>query len=353
MPVSPRRSRSPRPRLALWVVVLVLVGLVPGALAMIQGRSLESGYAFLGVSMAAEPSGPAPAAEGTVRVLVPGRTIPAYAKLTRDDLWDSARGNFAYMDIDESLIESAGVLVSSGDLIGRVLRRDKKPGYVFTERDFLPVGTRPGFSAGIPPGKRALRVEVDRVAGIVGLMPGDRFDIVSAMEVEGPGSTTSPSFVGLYKDQMTARSQRSTQRAARVRALVQNGVVVSPLESRAVPITSSSITRGPTTKTIPVQEMIIALDPDEVAPFMEAIAIGADLQCLARSGHPEDPRDSITPSSDPYPAATASAALPGDLMSADGSPVSGPGDLRVVESIDGSGRTLVPVPTATPESGPR
>ena len=41
-----------------------------------------------------------------------------------------------------------------------------------------------------------LRVEVDRVAGIVGLMPGDRFDIVSAMEVEGPGSTTSPSSSG-------------------------------------------------------------------------------------------------------------------------------------------------------------
>ena len=45
-------------------------------------------------------------------------------------------------------------------IIGRVLSRDKSAGYVFTEGDFLPQGTKPGLVAGIPPGKRAFTCAV-------------------------------------------------------------------------------------------------------------------------------------------------------------------------------------------------
>ncbi len=353
MPVTPRRARSWRSRLLLQALVVVLVALVPVALAMVQGRPVGSAYDFVRAAFAAEPEGPPPTAPGTVRVLVSGRTIPAYTKLTRDDLWSPERGSWAHTDIEEEVVESAGVFVDAGDIIGRVLKREKKPGYVFTERDFLPEGTRPGFSAGIPPGKRALRVEVDRVAGIVGLLPGDRFDIVSAVELEPQLPRAAVPYIGPYKDRMESQRSLRAGRVAKVRALVQNGVVVSPLETRAVPITSSSLTSGRTTRTIPVQEMVIAMDPEEVAPFMEAIAIEADLQCLARSGHPEDPADSVTPSSDPQPTGWESWPLPGGPVGGDGG--TGAAPLRVVESIDGDGRSMVPVPAGRgePASDPR
>ena len=58
------------------------------------------------------------------------------------------------------------MLVNVSDVIGRVLEHEKTPGYVFTEADFLPKGTREGIVAGIPAGKRAIRLSADRVDGL-------------------------------------------------------------------------------------------------------------------------------------------------------------------------------------------
>src|SRR6266550_4471959 len=55
------------------------------------------------------------------------------------------------------------MLLNISDIIGRVLDGDKKPGYVFTDADFLPRGTREGLVAGIPAGKRAIRISAERV----------------------------------------------------------------------------------------------------------------------------------------------------------------------------------------------
>ena len=128
--------------------------------------------------------------------------------------------------------------------------------------------------------------------------------------------------------------------------IVQNGVVVSPITTRFIPTSSSSLTAGQVNGTRPVQEMIIALAPSEVAPLMAAIRLEADLTCVARSGHPDDPAESLTP------------GLPGTDDAANQEQAAGPAgasllpagyedqNMTVIETIVGGERVLTPVPRA-------
>ena len=76
------------------------------------------------------------------------------------------------------------VITDRSKIIGRVMNHEKGPGYVFTEADFMPVGTRFGVVAGIPPGKRSFTVEASKISGIHGLQLGDRFDLVGTLPVD-------------------------------------------------------------------------------------------------------------------------------------------------------------------------
>ena len=71
-----------------------------------------------------------------------------------------------------------------------------------------------------------------------------------------------------------------------VRPLVQDGVVVMPVRTRNVPISSTSLTQGMTTRTMPVQEIVIAVEPEEVALLAEAMDLKYEITCVARSGQP-------------------------------------------------------------------
>ena len=320
-----------------WVLIPLSAGRpVPSPAALLSSLLGSSVLAGDGEGDAAMAAAPAP---GKVRVFVSGRQIPAYSKVIRDDLWNPQKGTWAVSDVDSELAESAGILVDVQQIVGRVLASDKQPGYVFTEKDFLPVGTRPGLSAGVPAGKRALRLEVDKVHGIVGLQPGDRFDMVAARALEPIGDGNQPAFVGVYSELAGQRASRGSQSRASVEVLVQSGVVVTPLQTRQVPTTSSTLTAGTTTRTVPVQEMVIALDPEEVSPLLGALELGAELTCLARSGRPDDPLDSMTPSLNSG-VAGANGASEGILD--DGQ------EMTVVESIDDQDRVLVPVPAGGP-----
>ena len=360
MAVRAKRSRTTRPYGTIFVLLLLAVALGWILVPMSQGKPVAEPLAFVNQwfgteARAAEPSnnedkGPPP---GKVRVLVSGRPIAAYAKVTRDDLWNAASGYWAHADVDKSLVEEGGVLVDVKDIAGRIMAHEKRPGYAFTESDFLPEGTRPGLAGGVPAGKRALRLDVEKVHGIVGLQPGDRFDMVAAQALEQGGpNTTAQSFAGVYSEQMRRKTELGTYRRAKVQVLVQNGVVVSPLQTRAVPVTSTTLTSGQTTRTIPVQEMIIALDPEEVAPFLEALSVEADITCLARSGRPDDPLDSMTPSSDPtnhwWNWSPGFGAVPGTQDGGSGD------DFTIIESIVDGERKLVPVPRrgAAPQTDP-
>jgi len=353
MAVSARRPTRRRPYGTIAILALAALLLVKIAIPLSRGQSLQSAMSFssfLGTpveaaeSEEAGPVAPPRPAEGQLRAYISAREIPAYTKITRDDLWDRNNGRLTYIDVDAALVEQEGILVGVGDIVGRVLGRTKSKGYVFTERDFLPKGTRPGLSAGVPPGKRALRIDVEKVHGIIGLEPGDRFDMVAARPLDATQAAPSAPLSGVYSDRARQMAQQGAYKRARVDVLVQNGTVVTPLQTRLVPTTSTTLTRGQTTRTTPVQEMVIALDPEEVAPFMEALSVEANVVCLARSGRPDDPPDSITPASRPRTASWSPGSSTGFSQGEPGDGTDEPGEMRVVESITDDERTFVPVP---------
>lgn len=276
---------------------------------------------------------------GYIRVPISARAIAPYAQVSRDDLIDTQSRSLATFPVrEESLAE--GVIRDPAQIIGRVLKGQKGQGYLFRERDFLAEGTRPGMVAGIPAGKRAFRLDVSKIEGLFGLQIGDRFDVVASVPIDSsPASAQLQSFGGIYAPQLALEASfRNLTKAATVKVLVQNGVVVTPAEIRHVPVVSSSLTQGQVTRTKPIQEIVIAIDPEEVAAVTEALAIEANVTAFARSGRPDDPVDSVTP----VPAPRSPFSGPG-----------GEGEMRVVETISGSDRQLQPTPATLSRSADR
>jgi Flp pilus assembly protein CpaB len=309
--------------LAVLISVVVIVGTLM-ALGMLDMSRFTS----------SEPS-----TEGLVAIPTPAMQIPAYARVRRDHLWDRANNRLAVIYLPPRAVTKE-MLVNISDVLGRVLDHQKDPGYVFTDSDFLPKGTREGIVAGIPAGKRAIRISADRVEGLYGLNAGDRFDLLATMPINASrGGAQSFNFAGPYSQELALQAQLSNwDKQATVRVIVQNAVIVEPMTTRGVPTLQTTLTDGAATRTRPVQEAVIAIDPGEVAPLTEAMAVEARLTTIPRSGRPDDPIDSRTPDRRPIsPFATAS----GDegAVSSDDSE-----SFRVVETIMGQRRSLTAVP---------
>jgi Flp pilus assembly protein CpaB len=285
-----------------------------------------------------------------VSVPVLARAVPAYTRLMRDHFWDPKRNDFTIVCLSQDAV-TREMLTRFGDIWGRVLDHEKQPGFVFTNADFLPKGTREGIVAGIPAGKRAIRVEASKVDGLYGLRVGDRFDLVATLPIDstrgGGGQTFNVG--GVYGQQMALQARLSNwQKQATVRVMVQNGVVVEPMTTRQVPFFSNTLTQGGITRMKPVQEIVIAVDPDEVARLTEAIAVEAKISTVPRSGRPDDPQDSITPDLQPVSPFTGPGSTPGPVRTAasdQSAPVSGSSaPFSMVETISGTKRELTAVP---------
>lgn len=320
---SSRRIRSRLRWLSSVVLAVAAVVLVGASLAAYEGYPVPFLERWTKGARAAQ------ARAGKVAVPLSALPIAAYTRITRDHLWNARTQQLAITHIDQSQV-NPGMLVEFNRIIGRVLDHDKPAGYVFTEDDFLPLGTRPGLVAGIPPGQRAVRVDADRIQGIFGLRAGDRFDLVSTLPMD-PKAMSNPGFKGVFAAQMDMQSRLlNVQKQATVRVIVQSGMVVSPVTIRQAPTSSRSLTQGTRVQTRPVQEVVIAVAPSEVALFTEALAVGAEIMAVPRSGHPDDPPDSRTPNLSPRTLFGEGAGLPSSFT--------------VVETISGVRRELAAVP---------
>lgn len=336
MAVAPRRTRR-RPVGSL-LVLAILISCVAWVLYLrLTDQELRGPFGLFGpiTEAAAESETPvneiSSPREGMVRVMISAREIPAYARVTRDDLFDARRSRFAFIDLDPEFVETNGILVGTEPIVGRVMARPKAPGFPFTEKNFLPEGTRPGLAGGIPPGKRAIRVETELVQGIIGLKPGDRFDLLAARSFK-PVDTQR-----LIGDRSGSFSSQRARATARVDVVVQGGVVISGVETRMIPTYTTSLTAGGITRTRPVQEMVIALDPEEVAPLMAALELESGLTCVARSGHPDDPEASLTPG------LSETSVGGGDALTPSGYEGTG---YSIIETMAGDERTFTAVPRA-------
>jgi Flp pilus assembly protein CpaB len=288
---------------------------------------------------------------GLVAIPTPAEPIPAYTRITRDHFWDARNKRLSYLYLSPRSVTKE-MLVDMRDILGRVMARDKQPGFVFSDNDFLPKGTREGIVAGIPAGKRAIRVPADKVEGLYGLHAGDRFDLVATLPIEGRGAAGQNfNFSGVYGQQLALQARLTNwQKQATVRVMVQNGVVVEPMITRQVPVFSNTLTQGGITRMKPVQEIVIAIDPDEVARLTEAMAVEAKISCVPRSGRPDDPINSVTPDLRPTSpfAGSGGAGLAATSGSAGAPAAIGSTPFSMVETISGTKRELTAVPKQSP-----
>jgi Flp pilus assembly protein CpaB len=286
---SRRRSMSPFGVIVLLLAVLMLLVVGGGVGVLFLAKAGIINLPFLAKGAIGEPS-----REGWVLAPMSGRNITAYTLVTRDDLANPETHLWNETWVPKGALPE-NAFTSRNQIIGRVLNHDKGPGYVFTEDDFMPAGTRAGVVAGIPPGKRSLTLEATKIGGIHGLHRGDRFDIVATIPVD-KSRQGSPG----------GRSAALPPPEPEVRVIVESGVIVSPVSMRSTTSTSQSLMNGSKSTTKPVEEVVIALDPAEIPDLTAAITMNASITCVARSGHPEDANvHSVTPDSVPPPEPTA------------------------------------------------
>lgn len=273
----------------IWRAFLTCMVLILGAGGTIAGLK-AAGMVTFPWEQKAEPS-----REGMVAVPMSGSAIPAYAKVTRDHLANIQTRQLNLIWLPKEAV-SPDVMLNISQIIGRVMDHDKPAGYAFTESDFMPKGTRAGLVAGIPAGKRSLTIEASKLDGVFGLRPGDHIDLLATSPIDSKGRSPSGLKGGLATQvQMAALNRRAT-----VRPLAQDAVIVSPVTTRAKPVSSSSLMNGAKTTAVPVQEIVLAVEPDEVSLISEALATDVAITCVARSGRPDDPGPTtITPGSDP------------------------------------------------------
>ncbi len=280
---SHRQGSSPFKLFAMVVIVLVLGG--TGSIAALWASGLID-LPFLKAHK--EPS-----REGWVLVSMSGRLIPAFTLIHRDDLANPETHLWNDQWIPKGALPE-NVVTDRSKIIGRVLNHDKAPGYVFTEDDFMPVGTRSGIVAAIPPGKRSLTFESSKISGIHRLRMGDRFDVVGTLPL--PKNQPAPQ----------GRGAAAVPRPKpEVLVLVRDGMLISAAQVRPQATSSQSLVSGQRTSLKPVEEVMIALDPEEIPELTAAMAMDASITVVARSGHPDDAKvNSETPNSQPVPPPT-------------------------------------------------
>ena len=262
---------------------------------------LASSFGWLSPATRVVPSAP----PGTVAIPAAGVAIPTYTRIRLEHLVDPQSGDLRAIYLPEgSLLPET--FADAREIVGRVLAVDKQPGQVFADSDFFPEGTREGIVAGIPSGKRALRIDARKVGGIVGLGRGDRFDLIATLDL----SKTAGGSVDFKRGAAGGIGRLGSPIPATT--IVHGGAVVQPLETRVVPGRVSSV----------VEEMVVAVEPDEAALLTEALHMGARIDCVPLSGRPA-PAEPDTP--------------------AGGGASSAGGALKMVETIAGGQRRVIAV----------
>ena len=211
------------------------------------------------------------------------RPVPAFERIGREHLTNSETGQLNVVWLPEATAEVASRDLS--ELLGRVLSRDKVAGMVLTEADFLPKGTMPGPSAGIPPGKFAITVPVAGIPGLEQLRNGDRFDLMVALKAadndgESSGNTEPAAVFGGIKPPSLRVGQLSRQHG--VKRLITGGQLIV-LINGTEQFTKGSVGLKSSADTFAE----IAIDEEEIGPLTEAISLKTPMTCIVRSGHPD------------------------------------------------------------------
>ncbi|MDA7951943.1 MAG: hypothetical protein MPJ24_10705 [Pirellulaceae bacterium] len=205
----------------------------------------------------------------TVPVPMSAREIPAHSAVTRDDILNS-NGTVAYVHLPKENL-NPNILLDFTKINGRVLKRKKAPGFVFTEQDFWPKGTLASFTAAIPPGRRSFRVSQKLISGLRDLKAGDKIDIL----VTVPLKENSKSKAWTVPQKISA--MQPTEKAE-TRILTQGTVIAH------IPVEEDSEKKESSKKP----DVILAVTPAEVSKLSEAIVLEQTLTAVAHTGQSHD-----------------------------------------------------------------
>ncbi|MFK7742150.1 MAG: hypothetical protein AB8H80_17675 [Planctomycetota bacterium] len=362
-PVSPRsRSRSSllsRLAVPIGIAALLLIGLAVYTVINGELRLPFGGGVLFAFEKEKPPQQAAVATlpDGTVGVFACPRALPAFTRITREHLL--TREGLHTVPVVEQAIEPNGLFRADVDglksLLGRVLRRAKPVNFAFTEKDLLPIGTRPGPSAGIPPGRRGMWIDTAKIAGLTDTRAGDLVDLLAAKAMDrAPRADTS--VLGNIADPvMKARLDAVVSRGAGAGVdqasswvVARGAMVITPMRSRE--LNPGSGVGGKPGET--VEEVFLAMAPQEVASFGQALAQGVTMIAAPRSGQPETAVFEIEDSLPVDPNAEIRRLLigGGDRDGENGGDDNGEGEsapsLGMVEVIQGGQRSTVTVPRA-------
>lgn len=295
--VTRRRSARPSPLVNLGIAIAVLVGLA----AMGVG-----GAAYLGLLSKSPSAAAKPSRAGLVPVPKSLVELKAFEKVQREHIYDLEQGDDSYFWLPKDQVERHPEWITRVDgIIGRVLARDKRAEFVFSEKDFLPEGSRTGIAAGVPEGKQGFFVDADKVPGLRLLKMGDRFDLIASLPEE---SANAGAEFGLLVGGIKARANKKIPLSG-VRLLVQSGTVIALTDGRVVTTQGGlslpqADTRG-RANTVHKEQIAIAIDPEEVVPLTQALGAQLTIHAITQSGRvtEEVPRLDELAGLTPFPAA--------------------------------------------------
>jgi len=152
------------------------------------------------------------------------KTIPAFTAVSLEHFADE-KGQPSVILLEPDKAKAAGLL-EANQVLGRVTKGDKRPGYGFTENDFLAKGSPASRTAAIPAGMVGVQITAGQIPTLRGLKANDRFVLVAAADAYSgpmaPKGTAVPSDVSRQ-----AHSEKSF--GAVTRRIVEGGVVIQAM----------------------------------------------------------------------------------------------------------------------------
>jgi len=262
MPRTKPRRTSRLGWLPVLLLVFVGVGIVAASVYLLNGSQWpwnKTSQATAKVEQDRVGKRPYPRA---------ARTITAFTAITVEHLLESQTNQPLTVWLKPEEAKAAGLLETK-DILGRVVKGEKRAGYGFTEGDFLPKGSPASRTAAIPPGMHGVSISAGQIPTLRGLKANDRFVLIAAADpYAGPmapkGSNIAPGVL--------ARAAEDKAFRAMTRRIVEGGLVIQ---------------RMPDSKNSNVKdEAFVAVPDSQYDELLSALNNGIEITAMAESTNP-------------------------------------------------------------------
>ncbi|MGB7157935.1 MAG: Flp pilus assembly protein CpaB, partial [Tepidisphaeraceae bacterium] len=135
-----------------------------------------------------------------------------------------------------------GAYTSPSDLVGRTAQAQLVKGQPVTESMLAPQGTASGLQALVPPGMRAMTVEVNEFSGVGGMVtPGSRVDVISIMQDPHLAESMSRTIVQNVLVKAVGQSTSTdTEKKDAIEIVKSVTLIVTPRQAEAIQLSTLS-----------------------------------------------------------------------------------------------------------------